>query len=58
LAFPGVLGLLGGEEMRPPCEAFDRALLAAADQPTDVHVVPAALARNGSVSAAMGLARS
>jgi cyanophycinase len=58
LAFPGVLGLLGGEEMRPPCEPFDRALLAAAGHPPDVHVVPAALARSGSVSVAMRLARS
>jgi cyanophycinase-like exopeptidase len=58
MAFPGILGLLGGEEMHPPCEPFDRALLAAAGQPTDVHVVPAALARNGSVSGAMRLARS
>lgn len=58
MAFPGVLGLLGGEEMRPPCEPFDRALIAAAGQPTEVNIVPAALARNGSVSAAMRLARS
>ncbi len=57
MAFPGVLGLLGGEEMRHPCEPFDRALLAAAGDPAEVHVVPAALARNGSVSAAMRLAR-
>jgi cyanophycinase len=58
LAFAGVLGLLGGEEMRPACEPFDRALLAAAGNPAEVHVVPAALARNGSVSVAMRLARS
>ena len=44
--------------MRPPCEPFDRALLAAAGDPAEVHIVPAALARNGSVSAAMRLARS
>ena len=44
--------------MRPPCEPFDRALIAAAGRPDVVNVVPAALARNGSVSAAMRLARS
>jgi len=55
--FPGVLGLLGGEEMRPPCLAFDRALLRAAGDPTLVNVVPAALARNGSVSGGMRMAR-
>jgi cyanophycinase len=58
VAFAGVLGLLGGEEMRPSCEDFDRALLAAAGHPGEVHLVPAALARNGSPGAAMLLARS
>jgi cyanophycinase-like exopeptidase len=58
VGFPGALGLLGGEEMRPPCEAFDRALISAAGEPDVVNVVPTALARNGSVSAAMRLARS
>jgi cyanophycinase-like exopeptidase len=42
--------------MRPPCEPFDRALITAAGNPGEVHVVAAALARNGSVSAAMRLA--
>ena len=58
MAFTGVLGLLGGEEMRPPCGPFDRALLRAAGDPPVVNVVPTAVARNGSVSAAMRLARS
>ncbi len=44
--------------MRPPCAAFDRALISAAGGPDVVNVVPAALARNGSVTAAMRLARS
>jgi cyanophycinase len=58
VAFAGVLGLLGGAEMKPPCEPFDRALLEAAGAPSEIHIVPAAVARNGSVSAAMRLARS
>ena len=57
MPFPGVLGLLGGNEMRPGCEPFDTALLAAAGQPPEVAVVPAAVVRNGSVPAAMELAR-
>ncbi|MGI8609216.1 MAG: Type 1 glutamine amidotransferase-like domain-containing protein [Candidatus Dormibacteria bacterium] len=52
-----VVGILGGNEMRPGCEAFDRALLAAAGQPNEVAVVPAAVVQNGSVTAAMAQAR-
>jgi cyanophycinase len=55
--FPGVLGLLGGNEMGQACEPFDRALLAAAGHPTEVNVVPTAVVRNGSVTAAMANAR-
>jgi len=52
-----VVGLLGGNEMRPGCLAFDRALLAAAANPSKVCVVPTAVVRNGSVTAAISLAR-
>jgi cyanophycinase len=55
--FAGVLGLLGGNEMGPACEPFDRALLEAAGWPDEVNVVPAAVVRNGSVPAAMANAR-
>lgn len=53
----GVVGILGGNEMRPECLAFDRALLAAAGNPARVCVVPTAVVHNGSVAAAMSLAR-
>ena len=43
--------------MRPDCLAFDRALLEAAGRPTRVCVVPTAVVRNGSVTAALALAR-
>src|ERR1700730_4387109 len=43
--------------MGAPCEAFDRALLVAVGQPTEVSVVPTAVVRNGSVPAAMANAR-
>jgi cyanophycinase-like exopeptidase len=58
MAFPGVLGLLGGNEMGAACEPFDRALLEAAGAPTEVTIVPAAVVRNGSVPAAMANARA
>jgi cyanophycinase len=57
MAFPGVLGLLGGSEMGVACEPFDRALLAAAGDPAEVAIVPTAVVRNGSVTAAMANAR-
>lgn len=57
MPFPGVLSLLGGKEMGAACEPFDRALLEAAGQPTEVSVVPTAVVRNGSVPAAMANAR-
>ena len=53
----GVLGLLGGDEMHAACEGFDQALLAAAGEPAEVRVVPAAVVQNGSVPLAMALAR-
>jgi cyanophycinase len=53
----GVLGLLGGEEMQPPCLPFDHALLEAAGGPSEVRVVPAAVLQNGSVTRAMANAR-
>jgi cyanophycinase len=53
----GALGLLGGDEMHAACEPFDRALLAAAGEPDEVRVVPAAVVHNGSVTGAMSLAR-
>jgi cyanophycinase len=53
----GVVGLLGGNEMGPGCLAFDRALLAAAGHPREVHVLPTAVVQNGSVAAAMSRAR-
>ncbi|MFN2463413.1 MAG: Type 1 glutamine amidotransferase-like domain-containing protein [Candidatus Dormibacteria bacterium] len=54
----GALGLLGGNEMRPGCEPFDRALLDAAGSPSEVCIVPTAVVRNGSVPAALKLARA
>jgi cyanophycinase len=54
----GALGLLGGDELHAACEAFDRALLAAAGEPEEVRVVPTAVVQNGSVSGAMSLARA
>jgi cyanophycinase len=57
MAGNGVVGLLGGNEMRDGCLPFDRALLRAAGRPGEVCMVPAALARSGSISAAMRLAR-
>lgn len=53
----GVLGILGGNEMRPECLPFDTALLAAAGNPTSVAIVPAAVVQNGSVSGALAMAR-
>jgi cyanophycinase len=44
--------------MMPGCEAFDTALLRARGNPSRVHIIPAALTRNGSPPAAMRLARS
>jgi len=52
----GVLGILGGNEMRPDCLAFDQALMEAAGRPAQVCVVPTAVVRNGSVIAALALA--
>ncbi|GAC1333383.1 MAG: hypothetical protein NVSMB17_13730 [Candidatus Dormibacteria bacterium] len=49
----GTVGLLGGNEMRPGCVDFDRALLAAAGGPARVCVVPTAVVQNGSVDAAL-----
>ena len=43
--------------MGAACEPFDRALLAAAGQPSEVNVVASAVVRNGSVPAAMANAR-
>jgi cyanophycinase len=43
--------------MHAACEPFDRALLAAAGEPDEVRVVPTAVVHNGSVTAAMSLAR-
>lgn len=57
MSAPGlVLGLLGGEEMNPPCRDFDTALLEAAGRPDVVNVVASAVVRNGSVSRSMKLA--
>jgi cyanophycinase len=56
MAFAGVLGILGGNEMRPDCRPFDHALIAAAGNPQEVAAIPAAVVQNGSVSAAMSLA--
>ena len=53
----GVLGILGGNEMGPGCVPFDRALLSAAGSPSRVCIVPTAVVRNGSVSAALAQAR-
>ena len=52
-----MVGILGGNEMRPGCLPFDRALLEAAGRPARVCVVPTAVVRNGSVPAALALAR-
>lgn len=52
-----MLGILGGNEMRPECRPFDTALLEAAGHPTEVAVVPAAVVHNGSVTAALAMAR-
>jgi cyanophycinase len=57
VAFAGVLGVLGGNEMRAACHPFDEALLEAAGRPNEVRVVPAAVVQNGSVTAAMAGAR-
>lgn len=57
MTFSGVVGILGGNEMRPGCEPFDSALLSAAGNPGEVAVVPAAVVQNGSVTAAMLLAK-
>jgi cyanophycinase len=57
VAFAGVLGVLGGNEMRPACRPFDDALLDAAGHPDEVCVVPAAVVQNGSVPRAMSGAR-
>ena len=51
--FPGVLGLLGGDELNPPCRPFDEALLAACGEPREVRIVVAAVAKSGSVDRAM-----
>jgi cyanophycinase len=53
----GVVGILGGNEMRAGCRPFDEALLEASGHPAAVAVVPAAVVQNGSVSAAMAQAR-
>ncbi|MFN2465302.1 MAG: Type 1 glutamine amidotransferase-like domain-containing protein [Candidatus Dormibacteria bacterium] len=57
MAFPGILGVLGGNEMRAACRPFDEALAAAAGGPNEVCVVPAAVVQNGSVSRALAGAR-
>ena len=57
MKFAGVLGLLGGNEMRPDCRLFDTALVEAAGNPNQVAIVPTAVVQNGSVAAAMSLAR-
>lgn len=58
MTFAGVLGVLGGNEMRADCRPFDEALLDAAGRPFELAVVPAAVVQNGSVSAAMAQART
>jgi cyanophycinase len=57
MSFAGVLGLLGGNEMRADCRPFDEALLDAAGRPSELSVVPAAVVQNGSVPAAIAQAR-
>jgi cyanophycinase len=57
MPFAGVLGVLGGNEMRADCRAFDEALLEAAGRPQEVAILPAAVVQNGSVSMALGQAR-
>ena len=57
MTFAGVVGILGGNEMRPDCRLFDAALVEAAGNPTEVAVVPTAVVQNGSVAAALSQAR-
>lgn len=57
MSFPGVLGILGGNEMRADCLPFDRALIAAAGNPGVVNVVPTATVPNGSPAHALANAR-
>jgi cyanophycinase len=57
MPFPGVLGVLGGNEMRADCRPFDEALLEAAGRPPEVAILPAAVVQNGSLSMALRQAR-
>jgi cyanophycinase len=55
--FPGVLGVLGGNELQADCRPFDEALLEAAGRPPWVAILPTAVVQNGSVSMALRQAR-
>lgn len=57
MPFPGVLGVLGGNEMQADCRPFDDALLEAAGRPPGVAILPTAVVQNGSVAMALRQAR-